>query len=411
MAWKSAETKQRYMIESRCFMIFVGIDVASTKHDCCILSADGGILTSFQFSNDRSGFDRFLSSITEHCAKGGFDEVRVGLESTGHYSTNLTNFLLAKRLSVKIYNPLQVNLLRKAQSLRKTKTDKSDARFLAQLLFSDDSKPYSPPLYYIAELKTLTRSRHRLVAMRSKLKTSVTRLITVLFPELPGIVWSVNQKSCYALLLEFPTAKSIAGAHLTRLTNLLSDNSHGRYGREKALEIRGLAAHSIGLDSRATGFELRQTIRLIQGLQEEIDELEAEIKGVMLEIDSPVLTIPGVGFVLGAIILAEIGNIENFDHPAKLLKFAGLEPSVYESGKYKASDTPMVKRGSKYLRWALLQAARLVAYRDRAFAAYMAKKRGEGKHFYVATSHVAKKLVRVIFHLLHSGEAFASQTA
>ena len=392
-------------------MIFVGVDVASNKHDCCILGSDGAVLSAFQFANDRGGFDRFLASIAEHCGEGGLDDAKVGLESTGHFSINLTNFLLAKRLSVKIFNPLLVNMLRKAQSLRKTKTDKSDARFLAKLMFSDDSKPYSPPLYYITELKALTRNRHRLVAMRSKLKTSVTRLITLLFPELPGVVWSVNQKSCYALLLEYPTAKSIAGAHLTRLVNLLSDNSHGRYGREKALEIRELAARSIGLDSRATGFELRQTIRLIQGLQEEIDELESEIKAVMREIDSPILSIPGVGFVLGAIILAEIGNIENFDNPAKLLKFAGLEPSVYESGYYKATDTPMVKRGSKYLRWALLQAARLVAYRDKTFAAYMAKKRGEGKHFFVAMSHVAKKLVRVLFHLLQSGESYSPQTA
>ena len=390
-------------------MIYVGIDVASEKHDCCILGADGGILHAFTFANDRAGFDYLLNVVTGCCVKGDLADAKVGLESTGHYGTNLTNFLLAKRLSVKIYNPLQVNMLQKAQSLRKTKTDKSDARFLAQLLFSDDSKPYSPPLYHISELKTLTRNRYRLVQMRSKLKVSITRLITVLFPELPNVVWSVNQNSCYALLLEFPTARAIAQSHLTRLTNVLSVSSHGKYGREKALEIRELAMRSIGLDSRATGFELKQTIRLVQGLQQEIDELDREIKSVMLEIDSPILTIPGIGYTLGAIILSEVGNVHNFDNPAKLLKFAGLEPSVYESGKYKASDTPMVKRGSKYLRWALLQAARLVAYRDTTFAAYMAKKRDEGKHFYVATSHVAKKLVRVLFHLLRSGETFAPQ--
>jgi len=391
-------------------MVFVGIDVAADKHDCCILSPEGVVLNTFSFSNDKSGFDYFLAIVTRHCGNSDLSDAKVGLEATGIYSTNLTNFLLAKRLSVKIYNPLQVNLLRKAQSLRKTKTDKSDARFLAQLLFSDDSKPYSQPLHHISELKTLTRSRHRLVEMRSKLKMSVSRLITILFPELPRIVWSVNQKSCYALLLEYPTAKSIAESHLTKLTNLLCVNSNGRYGRDKAIEIRELAKQSIGLDSRATGYELKQTIRLIQNIQSEIDELEAEIKAVMLEIDSPVLTIPGVGYILGAIILAEVGNIENFDSPAKLLKFAGLEPSVYESGKYKASDTPMVKRGSKYLRWALLQAARLVAYRDTTFRAYMAKKRSEGKHFFVATSHVAKKLVRVLFHLLNSGQSFEPQT-
>jgi transposase len=390
-------------------MVYVGIDVASEKHDCCIISSDGDVLTSFTFPNSRSGFEYFISVVSGHCGKRSLENVKVGLESTGIYGTNLTNFLLAKHLSVKIFNPLQVNMLHKAQSLRKTKTDKSDARFLAQLLFSDDSKPYSQPLYYISELKTLTRNRHRLVEMRSKLKISINRLVTVLFPELPSAVWSVNQNSTYALLSEFPTAANIAEAHLTRLANILHESSRGKYGRDKALEIRELAKQSIGFDSRAMGFELKQAIRLVKNLQYEIKGLEAEIKSVMLEINSPILTIPGVGFILGAIILAEIGNIENFDNPSKLLKFAGLEPSVYESGKYKATNTPMVKRGSKYLRWALLQAARLVAYRDATFGAYMAKKRSEGKHFFVAKSHVAKKLVRVVFHLLHSGEPFALQ--
>jgi len=388
-------------------LIFVGIDVASQWHDCCILGVDGEVLSEFRFGNDRCGFDRLLAAMTDFSDKRDLSDVKVGLESTGHYSINITNYLLAKRLSVKVFNPLLVNLLRKAQSLRKTTTDKLAARFLAKLLFSDDSKPYSQPSYHITELKALTRSRYRLIQMRSKLKVSISRLVTILFPELPGAVYSINQKSTYALLSALPTVKEISGTHLTRLTNLLSANSHGRYGRDKALEIRELASRSIGLDSRATGFELQQTIRLVQGIQSEIDALDLEIKAIMREIDSPILSIPGVGYVIGAIILAEIGNIENFVNPAQLLKFAGMEPSVHESGKYKASDTPMVKRGSKYLRWALLQAARLVAYRDKTFGEYMAKKRAEGKHFFVAVSHVAKKLTRVLFHLLRTGETFA----
>ena len=154
------------------------------------------------------------------------------------------------------------------------------------------------------------------------------------------------------------------------------------------------------------GFELQQTIRLIQKLGEEITALDNEIKIIMDEINSPIMSIPGIGYILGAIILAEIGNAENFQNPDKLLKFAGLEPSVYESGNYKASNTPMVKRGSPYLRWALLQAARLVAYRDETFHAYQEKKLAEGKHFFVAQGHVAKKLVRVIHHLLKTNSVF-----
>jgi hypothetical protein len=277
---------------------------------------------------------------------------------------------------------------------------------LATLLFSDDSKSYSPTVLPISELRNLTRSRHRLIGMRSKLKLSLSRIITVLFPELPGVVWSVNQKSCYALLSEFPIAGDIADANIVRLTNVLSANSNGRYGREKAEQIRELARNSIGLDSRAVGFELQQTIRLIQNLQTEIDLLDKEIKKIMKEIASPVLSIPGIGYVLGAIIVSEIGNIENFANPAKLQAFAGLDPSIYQSGQYNANNTPLVKRGSTYLRWGLMQAARLVAYRDVEFGVYLEKKLCEGKHFYVALTHVAKKLIRVVFHLLKTDQDF-----
>lgn len=391
------------------FMIFVGIDVAKAKHDCCILDEGGNTLSAFTFFNDRQGFENLMAEISRFSSLSDLSDARIGLESTGHYSINIQNYLLQKRLCVKIFNPLQVNLLRKAQSLRKTKTDKSDSKFLALMLSSDDSKSYSLSVLAISELRILTRNRHRLVQMRTKLKLSLSRLITILFPELPSAVWSANQKSCYSMLLEFPTAKDIANANIVRLTNVLSANSHGRYGREKALQIRELARNSIGLDSRAAGFELRQTIRLIQGLQEEIDALDKEIREIMKNIASPILSIPGVGYVLGAIIVSEIGNIENFQNPAKLLAFAGLEPSQYQSGQYNATKTPMVKRGSTYLRWAFMQAARLVAYRDGTFAAYLEKKLGEGKHFYNALGHVAKKLVRVVFHLMKTGQNFEPQ--
>lgn len=387
-------------------MIYVGIDVAKDKHDCCILREGGETLTTFTFSNDKQGFEKLMAEICKFSSASDLSDARIGLESTGHYSINIQNYLLQKRLCVKIYNPLQVNLLRKAQSLRKTKTDKSDSKFLALMLSSDDSKSHSLSVLAISELRILTRNRHRLVGMRTKLKISLSRLITVIFPELPSVVWSANQKSCYAMLLEFPTAKDIANANIIRLTNVLSANSKGKYGREKALQIRELARNSIGLDSRAAGFELRQTIRLIQGLQDEIDILEKEIKAIMKEIASPVLSITGIGYVLGAILVSEIGNIENFQNPGKLLAFAGLEPSQYQSGQYNARKTPMVKRGSTYLRWAFMQAARLVAYRDGTFAAYLEKKLSEGKHFFTALNHVAKKLVRVVFHLMKTGQNF-----
>ncbi len=250
--------------------------------------------------------------------------------------------------------------------------------------------------------------RHRLVEYRSKLKLSVTRLIDIVFPELPKHVWSIHQKSAYALLLEAPTSQEIATLHLTRLTNILKANSKGKYGREKALAIRDAATYSIGSTRPSYAFELKQTIRLIVSVQEELTLLDQQLKVLMDEMCSPIVSIPGISYRLGAIILAEIGDITKFSSPAKLLAFAGLDPTTHQSGSYYASNARMVKRGSKYLRWAMLQAARLVSMRVPVFKDYLHKKQSEGKHFNVAMSHAAKKLIRVIFSLLTNNHTFCS---
>jgi transposase len=230
--------------------------------------------------------------------------------------------------------------------------------------------------------------------------------VAILFPELPDAFSTIHQASSYALLLELPTAKAIADCHLTRLSNLLYENSKHRHGKDKAVFIKTLANKSIGTNSTATGLELQQTIRLLKNLRDEIDVLDKQIKALVVEIDSPILTIPGISYTLGSVILAEIGNIDNFNNPCKLLAFAGLDPSTHQSGKYNAADTPMVKRGSSYLRWAILQAALLVARFDPSFNAYAAKKEQEGKHHFVVMNHVGKKLLRVIFHLLKHNVPF-----
>lgn len=391
-------------------MIFVGIDVAKNKHDCCIVSSDGTILDdSLRISNSKEGFEFLYSSILSFLPSEDISNVKIGLESTGHYSNNIQSYLYAKGFKLSIFNPLATNLFRKAQTLRKTKTDKTDALVIAKMLFSDDTKSYSPVSYQIQELKSLTRHRYRMIGYRSKLKISLTRIIDIVFPELPDNVWSIHQASAYALLSELPSPKDIASCHLTKLTGILSKASRGKYGKDKAIEIRTAAISSIGNSTRSLSFELQQTIRLINSVQTEIDALDKQIKQVVIEIDSPLMTVPGISYTLASIILAEIGDIERFTKPAKLLAFAGLEPSTYQSGKFNATHTPMVKRGSTYLRWAILTSARTVSMRDETFSTYLAKKRSEGKHFYVAMSHVAKKLIRVIFHILKSNTAFVPQ--
>lgn len=391
-------------------MLFVGIDVAKSKHDCCIIDSDGVIFSdSLRISNTKEGFDILYTTILSALDSNDLSKVKIGLESTGHYSTNITNYLYSKGFSITLLNPLVTNAFRKAGTLRKTKTDKCDAKVIATMLFSDESKSYSPSSYQFQELKSLTRHRYRMIGYRSKLKLSVTRLIDIIFPELPDFVWSIHQASSYQLLLELPSPEAVSTCHLTHLTNIISKASHGKYGREKAIQLRELATNSIGTSNRSLTFELRQTIRLIQSVQSEIDTLDKQIKLVVDELNTPLITIPGIGYTLAAIILAEIGDINNFSSPAKLLAFAGMEPSTYQSGKYNASKTPMVKRGSTYLRWAIMQAARLVSMRDPTFATYMAKKRSEGKHFNVAQSHVGKKLIRVIYSLLKNNTSHVLQ--
>lgn len=392
-------------------MLYVGIDVAKSKHDCFIIDSDGVIRSNnLRISNDRKGFDALLEAILNALDGDPIQNTKVGLEHTGHYSINIKRFLESQGFVVTSFNPLETNAFRKASTLRKTKTDKCDAKTIATMLFSDDSVPTLNPSYQIQELKSLTRHRFRLIGYRGKLKISFTRIIDIVFPEFPDFVWSVNQKSSHELLLALPTPTAIAGCHLTRLTNLIRKGSRGKYGRQKALALRELAASSIGLSDDAYAFELQQTIRMIQSVQAEIDVLDRKIKSVVEELDTPLLSIPGISYTLAAIILAEIGDINNFPTPSKLQAFAGLDPSTYQSGKYTASYSTMVKRGSTYLRWALFQAARLVAMRDKTFKDYLAKKRSEGKHFNVAISHVSKKLLRTIFYMLKHNESFVSQS-
>lgn len=387
-------------------MIYVGIDVAKHKHDCYIVNSDGEIIKDvFTISNDLTGFSQLLDSIP----KVSSGQIKIGLEATGHYSINLLNFLKDHYHHIVVFNPLQTNLFRKAHTLRKNKTDKIDARFIALMLHSNDYNSYSDISYHLQDLKSLSRHRFRLKSQSSKLKISLTRLITIMFPELPSVVYSIHQKSTYTLLEQFPSKSEIAKAHLTTLINLLHKASKGKYSKDKAILIRDTARTSIGSDSRAISFELKQTLRLINSLQDEINSLDLEIKALMNEIQSPITSIPGISNTLGSMILSEIGDISRFDTPAQLQAFAGLEPSTHQSGNFTASNSRMVKRGSKYLRWALLEAARLIVMRDTTFKLYYQKKKAEGKHHYVAQSHVAKKLIRVIFHLLSNNLYFLPQ--
>ena len=378
-------------------MICIGIDVAKDKHDCVIMSSEGEVLADvFTIPNDIVGFQLLLKQIRD-CTTPQ-DKIKVGLEATGHYSYNLLGFLLDNGLPTYVLNPLHTNLYRKSLSLRKTKTDRVDARTIASMLMSDVGlKPYTDTAYHNEELKSLTRYRFDKVRERAKLKQSVSRLVCILFPELEKLVPTLHASSIYAMLEEFPGAKQIAGANLTRLKFLLINASKGRYGRDMAVTIRDTARASIGSAIPAKSLELRHTIRLIRELDNEIADIEAEIQAIMEQIQTPMTTIPGLGFRMAAMILAEVGDFSRFDSPDKVLAYAGMSPSTYQSGQMNNCYAHMEKRGSRYLRYALYNATKYVCHWDPTFAAYLAKKRAEGKHYNVALSHAAKKLVRLIY--------------
>lgn len=389
-------------------MICVGIDVAKDKHDCVILNSEGKILAGvFTIPNNADGFDTLLQKIRS-CTSSD-DKIKVGLEATGHYSYNILGFLINQGLPTYVINPLHTNLYRKSMSLRKTKTDRVDAKTIATMLMSNvDLKSYTDTAYHNEELKSLTRYRFDKVRERAQLKQSVSRLVTILFPELEKLVPTLHMSSIYALLIEFPGAKQITEAHLTHLKSLLKYASKGRYGRDMATEIRDAAKHSIGSVMPAKSLELRHTIRLIRELDSEIEDIEAAIEAIMEELQSPITTIPGMGFRMGAMILAEIGDFARFDSPDKILAYAGMSPSTYQSGQLSLAGTysHMEKRGSRYLRYALYNATKYVCHWDPGFAAYLAKKRAEGKHYNVALSHAAKKLVRLIYAMEKSRQPY-----
>lgn len=384
-------------------MIYVGIDIASEKHDCCIVREDKKILSSFTFPNSAKGFALLLDELAKQAPS---ENIRVGLEATGIYGTNLTAFLRRNGIETTTLNPLLLKNNLKGTTLRKTKTDKIDAKHIAYFLMQVDTQPDLPVLYHISELKSLTRSRQKTVQERSSAMVQAKGALKVLFPEFELLFSDMFGAAATAVLTRYPSAHAVSRARVDTLANIIRKASRGRLGRARAEALKAAALTSIGTHSAALELNVKMYYQRIALFSEQIRELEVQIKKIMVELDSPITTIPGISWTLGSIILAEIGDIRKFASPAKLLSFMGIEPSIYQSGKYSAASGKMVKRGSPYLRWAILQAAKSVAAYSSTFGAYFSKKQNENKHYNVAASHCAKKLVRVIFAILNKNVPF-----
>ena len=379
-------------------MIYVGIDIAKLNHFASAISSEvEELIKPFKFTNDADGF-QLLSS---HLDSLPDDSFIIGLESTAHYGDNLVRFLVNEGHKICVINPIQTSTLRK-NNIRKTKTDKVDTYIIAKALMLQQSHRFiTVSDINLMDLKALGRFRQKSLKQRTRLKIQLKTYVDETFPELQYFFKSgLHQRAVYALLKEAPSARDVASMHLTHLAHLLEVASHGHFKKETASQLRVLARKSVGSPDSALSIQVVHAIEQIELLDSQIDHVEAEMTDIMKYLDSVIMTIPGIGYINGGMILGEIGDIRRFPGPKQLLAFAGLDPSVYQSGNFQAKRTRMSKRGSKVLRYALMNAAHNVVKNNSTFKAYYDAKMAEGRTHYNALGHCAGKLVRIIYKML-----------
>jgi len=381
---------------------YVGIDIAKQTHYACITDSDGVIHSDpFPFENNLSGFKVLLSHV-KHFNK---DNVIFGMESTAHYSNNLSNYLLSNAYRVGIINPIQTHALRKTR-IRDAKNDKIDSMIVCRALALDLHTEVSLN-DALAELKDLCRSYQNIKTMRSRTKIQYVTYLDQSFPELSCYFkGNLHLNTTYQLLKVYPLPSKINKVRIDSLAKLLHKASHGRYSKDKAIELKELCLSTVGIQRDSLGFQIQQAIEQIELYSKQIEEIKNNIEMIVLSLNSPIMSIPGMGLIQAAIILSSIKNITLFSSPSKVLAYAGLDPTVRQSGNFKATTTRMSKRGSGMLRWALIYSAFNVSLNNKTFKAYYDLKRSQGKSHYNALGHVAHKLVRVIYKLLSTNTTF-----
>ena len=384
-------------------MIYVGIDIAKQKHFAAAMTTDGEVLIPpFGFTNNFDGFQLLMTKLKPLSKV----DTLIGLESTAHYGENLIYYLFDLGYQITVINPIQTATLRKT-NIRKTKTDKVDTLLIIKSMLVNNHRLFTKTDIDLLRLKGFCRFREKTKKSKTRLKIQLVTYVDILFPELQYFFKSgLHINACYELLKKHSAPDDIAALHLTYLGNLLRKASHGHFGKEEAAALKSLAKSSVGTGNTSVSIQITQSIMQIELLEKQIVELDEAIKSIMLEMNSIILTIPGIGFLNGAMILGEIGDVSRFSEPSKLLAYAGLDPTVNQSGKFCAKSTKMSKRGSKLLRYALINAAWNVSLNNKTFNDYFILKQSQGNNHYAALGHVAHKLVRIIFKMLKDNVAF-----
>ena len=381
-------------------MFYLGIDIAKVNHVASLINEDGSILIkAIKFTNSNEGLQKLIDSISEYDQS----QIYCAMEATGTYWLSLFSALTDKGFNVSVFNPpYQIKSFRGAYTNRKQKNDVIDSILIANFLNFNGTKQTSLPNDDLLALKNLTRYRSNLVSNISKAKTQVTGILDKVFPEYSDLFSDIFGEASKQILLNCPTPNEVINFNTRKLANILKKASRGYHSTDKVREVKSLAKNSFGIKftGDACSFEIKQLVNQIIFLENQAHELEVKIKEIYSKLDNHLQSIPGIGEVTAPIILAEIGDINNFSSPSKLTAFAGIDPSENQSGNKKSTDEKTSKRGSPYLRHAIYLAAMVASNNDPVMHDYYIKKRAEGKHHYVALTGVERKLLGIIFHVL-----------
>jgi len=388
-------------------MLFCGIDIAKRQHAVALLDEKGQLVQPIlSIPNDRAGFDQLIQALPDP------DAVAVGLEATGHYWVALYDALTRQGFSVVVLNPLQVAAYRRS-GVRKVKSDRSDAVWIADFLRIANATPTRQDLPVLLQLRELSRFRFRLTDQIGDIKRKLLTILDRVFPEYEQLFSSVFLRTSRALLEQAVSAQEVAEMDLQELATLLQEASRGRFGREKAQQIQAHARRSVGVGflADAAQIEMRCLLAQIELLEQQRDQIDDALAILMGQIPQHITSIPGIGPVTGAAIVAEIGDVSRFDSVEKLVAYAGIDPSVYQTGQFRASEAHMSKRGSPYLRHALWLAASVAIKHDPQLQAYYQRKRQEGKHYGTALGAVCRKLLARVYIVLKEQRPYVVKPA
>lgn len=387
-------------------MFFIGIDIAKRAHEAIVIDADGKVLQkSFSFKNSCAGYNLLLEHVRQITQNRA--QLLFGMESTAHYWLALYTRLKKDGYTVHVINPLQSDALRNLY-IRQNKTDSKDSLIIADVIrFGRFSETLVPQETQVA-LRELCRNRFYMVDSVSDLKRKVVALLDQVFPEFGSLFSSVFVLSAMEVLSKYPTPEKICRVNLETLTKIFLKHSNGYFGKAKAMELKVAAKTSFGVaDINGVYSDLiRNYIETIRSSKAKVEAFDLKIKEIMDALDSPITSITGIGVTLGATILSEIGNISRFRSSDKLVAYAGIDPTVKQSGNFASTQNHMSKRGSPYLRRAIWMACTVAWRYDPMFRAYYDKKSSEGLRYMNIIGHLTKKMTAVIFAVLRDNKPY-----